>query len=113
MSRYNKMLTEVLDNIFEGYTLDSNGKLVVTNEAASKKAKESLHTLVLEKARELWDQLEAAEESLSSVAEEIRFEEMNTDPSSMSGATRVCRDSLAFFDAASFVTTSLPLLSKV
>jgi len=87
MSRYNKMMTEVLDAIFEGYTLDSkSGKLVVTNEAASKKAQESLHTLVLEKARELWDQLEAAEESLSSVAEEIRFEEMNTDPSSMSGA---------------------------
>jgi hypothetical protein len=87
MSRYNKMMTEVLDSIFEGYTLDSkSGKLVVTNEAASKKAQESLHSLVLEKARELWDQLEAAEDSLSSVAEEIRFEEMNTDPSSMSGA---------------------------
>jgi len=86
MSRYNKMMTEVLENIFEGYTLDDNGKLVVSNEGATEKAQESLHQLVLEVSRELWDRLEAADDSLASVAEEIRFEELNTDPSSMSGA---------------------------
>ena len=87
MSRYNKMMSAVLDAIFEGYTLDGSGKLVVRNEEASKQAQEHLHTLVLEKARELWDQLEAAEDSLASVAEEIRFEELNTDPSSTATAT--------------------------
>lgn len=98
MSRYNKMMSEVLDAIFEGYTLDDGGKLVVRNEDASKKAQEHLHNLVLEKARELWDQLEAAEDSLASVAEEIRFEELNTDPSSMSGA--VTHSAVAPEDAA-------------
>jgi hypothetical protein len=86
MSRYSKKMTEIIDSIFEGYTLNAKGKLVIKNESASKKAVESLHTLVLEKSRDLWDQLEAAEGSLADVAEEIRFEEMNTDPSSMSGA---------------------------
>ena len=86
MSRYTKMMTEVLENIFEGYTLDDNGKLVVTNEGATEKAKDSLHQLVLEVSRELWDRLEAADDSLASVAEEIRFEELNTDPSSTSAA---------------------------
>ena len=82
MSRNSKKMTEILESVFEGYSLDDNGKLVVANEAASKKARESLHEMVLETARDLWDQLEAAEDSLSSVAEEIRFEELNTDPSS-------------------------------
>ncbi len=85
MSRYSKKMTGILDAIFEGYSLDDSGKLVVTNEAAAKNASEKLHDMVLEKARDLWDQLEAAEDSLSSVAEEIRFEELNTDPSGTSG----------------------------
>jgi len=83
MSRYQNLMTEILDSIFEGYTVDEKGKLRVVNEGAAKIASEKLHTLVLEKSRDLWDQLEAAEDSLSGVAEEISFEELNTDPSSM------------------------------
>lgn len=86
MSRHTKKMTAVLNAVFEAYNVDGSGKLVVVNEAASKVASEKLHELVLEKARELWDQLEAAEDSLASVAEEIRFEELNTDPSGTSGA---------------------------
>ena len=67
MSRYSKKMTEIIDSIFEGYTLNAKGKLVIKNESASKKAVESLHTLVLEKSRDLWDQLEAAEGSLADV----------------------------------------------
>lgn len=84
MSRYQNLMTEILDSIFEGYTVDGKGKLKVVNEDAAKVASEKLHTLVLEKSRDLWDQLEAAEDSLSGVAEEISFEELNADPSSMS-----------------------------
>ena len=86
MSRYSNQMTEILDAIFEAYTVDGNNKLVVKNESASDKAKGLLHDLVLEKARDMWDRLEAAQDSLSGVAEEIRFEEMTTDPSSMSNS---------------------------
>lgn len=84
MSKYSKLIGEILDSIYEGYTLDEKTKkLKVVNESRAEKAAESVHTLVLEKARELWDQLEASEESLADVAEEISFEELNTDPSTM------------------------------
>jgi len=76
---------EILDSIFEGYSYD--GELKVVNENAARKAASSLHKLVLEKSRDLWDQLEAAEGSLADVAEEISFEELNTDPSSMDTST--------------------------
>ncbi len=82
MSRYNKIIKDILDGIMEGYTLD-DGKLKVVNEAATKAADAALHRLVLEKSRDLWDQLEAAEDSLTDVAEEISFEELNADPSSV------------------------------
>ncbi len=82
MSRYNKLIKEILDGIFEGYSLE-DGKLKVVNESAAKSADGALHKLVLEKSRDLWDQLEAAEGSLSDVAEEISFEELNADPSSV------------------------------
>ena len=82
MSRYQKLMTEILDRIFEGYTF-TDGKLKVINERAAKKAAGSLHKLVLEKSRDLWDQLEAAEGSLADVAEEISFEELNSDSSSV------------------------------
>lgn len=83
MSRYNKLIKEILDGIFEGYKLDETGKLKVVSESAAKTADSALHRLVLEKSRDLWDQLEASEDSLSDVAEEISFEELNADPSSV------------------------------
>lgn len=78
-------MSDILDSIFEGYSYD--GELKVINEKAARKAASSLHKLVLEKSRDLWDQLEAAEGSLADVAEEISFEELNTDPSSMDTST--------------------------
>ena len=83
MSRYNKLIKEILDGIFAGYALDEDNKLKVVDEAATKTADAALHKLVLEKSRDLWDQLEAAEGSLQDVAEEITFEELNADPSSV------------------------------
>lgn len=77
-----KLVSSILDNFFEGYTLDANGKLQVVNEGAAKKASEALSKLVLEQAREWWDQLESAETSLSDIADEITFQELNADPSS-------------------------------
>ena len=82
MSRYNKLIKEILDGIFEGYALE-DGKLKVVNESAAKSADSALHKLVLEKSRDLWDVLEANEESLADVAEEISFMELNADPSSV------------------------------
>ena len=81
MSRYNKLIKEILDGIFEGYALE-DGKLKVVNESAAKSADSALHKLVLEKSRDLWDVLESSTESLADVAEEISFEELNLDPSS-------------------------------
>jgi hypothetical protein len=85
MKKYEKLMSDILDSIFEGYSYD--GELKVINEKAARKAAGSLHRLVLEKSRDLWDQLEAAEGSLADVAEEISFEELNTDPSSMDTST--------------------------
>ena len=85
MKKYEKLMSDILDSIFEGYSYD--GELKVINEKAARKAASSLHKLVLEKSRDLWDQLEAAEGSLADVAEEISFEELNTDPSSMDTST--------------------------
>ncbi len=85
MKKYEKLMSSILDSIFEGYSYD--GELKVINEKAARKAASSLHKLVLEKSRDLWDQLEAAEGSLADVAEEISFEELNTDPSSMDTST--------------------------
>ena len=85
MKKYEKLMSDILDSIFEGYSYD--GELKVINEKAARKAAGSLHKLVLEKSRDLWDQLEAAEGSLADVAEEISFEELNTDPSSMDTST--------------------------
>ena len=82
MSRYQQLMTEVLDSIFEGYTMEG-GKLSVVNEDAAKKATDTLHTLVLEKSRDLWDQLEASSDSLAEYSDEINFEEMAADPSSI------------------------------
>lgn len=82
MSRYNKLIKEILDGIFEGYALE-DGKLKIVNEGAAKTADSALHKLVLEKSRDLWDVLESNEESLADVAEEISFMELNADPSSV------------------------------
>ena len=83
MSRYQTLMTEILDQIFEGHHPNKDGKLEVVNEKAAKKAEDLIHTLVLEKSRDLWDQLEAAEGSLQEIADEISFEEMHADPSSI------------------------------
>ena len=83
MSRYNKLIKEILDGIFEGYALDDSGKLKVVNESAAKTADSALHKLVLEKSRDLWDVLESSTESLADVAEEISFKELNTGPDSI------------------------------
>lgn len=72
----------VMDKFFEGFALKKDGGLKVVNEDAAKQASSALSKIVLEQARDWWGQLEAAEESLANVADEISFEEMNADPSS-------------------------------
>jgi len=98
MKKYEKLMSDILDSIFEGYSYD--GELKVINEKAARKAAGSLHKLVLEKSRDLWDQLEAAEGSLADVAEEISFEELNTDPSSMDTSTGAAPEAAVAPEAA-------------
>lgn len=74
--------TVVMDKFFEGFALKKDGALKVVNEDAAKQASSALSKIVLEQARDWWGQLEAAEDSLSNIADEISFEELNTDTSS-------------------------------
>ena len=112
MARYQNLMSEILDSIFQGYTMEG-GKLTVVNEEAAKQATDSLHKLVLEKSRDLWDQLEAAEGSLAGVAEEIRFEELATDPSSVSTAvTHAAGEEADAVDAAPAEMDAAPALES-
>lgn len=85
MSKYQKYYETAIENVFKGYNYDPNAKrLNLVDESAAKAARESLSQALLEMARDIWTQLDAAEDSLKEVSDEIRFEELNTDPSSLS-----------------------------
>jgi len=84
MSRYTKLLEEVLDSFFEGYTYDPKAKKIrVLDEAAAQKASRALSKLVLEKSRDLWGALDNASSELRQAGGEIDFQTMNADPSRM------------------------------
>ncbi len=82
-SRYSKLIQEILNSMFEGFVLDGDKKLKVVNEAKAKETADKIHTLVLEKSRDLWEQFEAAEGSLRKAVEEINFDELQGDVSHM------------------------------
>lgn len=78
------LMSVVLENYLEGYTLGQDGKLKVINEKAAKRAEDALAKLVLEKSRHWWNLLEAGQDSLRGVMDQVRFEELNADPSRLS-----------------------------
>ena len=82
-SRHQKLMSQIIENVFEGYEYSSKEGLTLVNEGAAKQASDKLHMLVLEKSRELWDMFESSDDSLSHLADEIDFEEGEADPSSI------------------------------
>jgi hypothetical protein len=88
MSKYQKYFETGIKNVFEGYHYDEKTKVLKrVDETAIKAAHESISQAILEMSRDIWTQLDAAEDSLREVSDEIRFEELNTDPSSLSMTT--------------------------
>ena len=88
MSKYQKYFETGIKNVFEGYHYDQKTKVLKrVDETAIKAAHESISQAILEMSRDIWTQLDAAEDSLREVSDEIRFEELNTDPSSLSMTT--------------------------
>ena len=93
MSRH-ELLMQILGGLFDNIVVEQKegskgGKsedytIKVVNEEAVDKAMDALGGMCLEVARDIWEDLDSAEDSLSDVAEELRFEEMNTGPDSLS-----------------------------
>jgi hypothetical protein len=78
-----KLAESMLNSFLKGFTLDAQKKLKVLDEGEAKKAVDSLSKMILEKSREYWDMLESAEGSLANLRDQISFEELNADPSSL------------------------------
>lgn len=75
------MFRDVVSKMMEAVTLGSNGELKVLDESAMAEADKLLNTLVIEKARGWWDQLESAESDLAGMEDEINFADLEADPS--------------------------------
>ena len=72
---------DVVAKVMESTTIDKNNKLQVIDESVMTEASDLLDNLLKETARDWWMQLEAKEDSLASMQDEIDFGEMNSDPS--------------------------------
>lgn len=87
MSKYEKLAAQIVDKMFEGYSVGQDGKLVVVNEGAAKPADEAIRKMIRAKMQDRWSMLEAQDGSLADLAGEIKFEELNADPSGMATTT--------------------------
>lgn len=80
----NKLTESMIDSFLQGYGLDDKGNLKIISETHAKKAVKAVGKMVLETSRKHWAMLEAAEGSLANAMDEISFQELNADPSSLS-----------------------------
>lgn len=86
MSNKSKFVQAMISDFMESYGLDESGKLTVVNESVAKKTDALLSKLVLEKSVSMFDKLEeSSTEHLQGLADEISFQELNGDGSSLTG----------------------------
>jgi hypothetical protein len=83
MSKKSKFVQAMLGSFWESHGMDANGKLTVINESLAKKTDDIFKKIVLEKSVAKYETYESVGDDLSSLADEISFQELNADGSSM------------------------------
>ena len=79
----NNKFRDVITKIMESATLDEKGELKVLDENTMKEADAALEDIIVEAGRKWWAQLEAVEDDLGDMEDEITFDEVSADPSSI------------------------------
>lgn len=90
MSNKSKFVEAMINDFMESYGLDESGKLTVVNESVAKKTDSLLSKIVLEKSVAMFDKLEEnSTEHLQGLADEISFQELNGDGSTLNTDTQL------------------------